>query len=307
MDRLNRSMLCGRAVSAVLPTRAMRHLLSALGANGDNSLLQVRFTPQLSWEALEMPAQTVIVAARTRLDRPTTTQRLLETRICAEMGHRMIVDLLHRDGQPRPAADERLSAITPAEYVERFRDRLPTRITGQAFSDRFGALRGIDRAPDPKGTYKIRSRAEHIIYENKRVHEFAAAIVRARRNNEMAPLVKAGELMYASHWSHSQRCGIGGVETDQFVNSVRQRGVDAGLFGAKVTGGGSGGELVVLMRDDARARTALAEAVEEASRISNRSIEVFDGCLCGAELFSMPEVDLPSRPRSRVEAPHATV
>ena len=96
--------------------------------------------------------------------------------------------------------------------------------------------------------------------------------------------------MYASHWSYSQRCGIGGAEADRITQCVRRRGPADGLFGAKVTGGGAGGEVVVLMRNDEQARAALAEAIEEAGKVTNRSIEIHQGSLCGAEAFVAPDL-----------------
>ena len=56
-----------------------------------------------------------------------------------------------------------------------------------------------------------------------------------------------GELMYASHASYSA-CGLGSDGTDLLVELVRQAGPAAGLFGAKITGGGSGGTVAILGR-----------------------------------------------------------
>jgi L-arabinokinase len=120
------------------------------------------------------------------------------------------------------------------------------------------------------------------------VNEFVSALVRARRTMSIDTLRDAGELMYASHWSHSQRCGIGGVETDRIVTAIRKQGIPMGLFGAKVTGGGAGGELVVLMRDDEVARNALSAAIREAQNLSNKAIHTFRGALPGAEYYTAP-------------------
>jgi L-arabinokinase len=238
-----------------------------------------------------LPQGIVIAAARTQLVRPTTMARLCATRMCAEMGRRMIADLQRSDGQRLEEDACRLSTITPAEYVERFRDRLPSKITGKAFCAKFGELRGLNGQLEPQEVYKVRSRSEHHIYENRRVHEYATDIVRARRSGSDESLAQAGELMYASHWSYSQRCGIGGVESDRLVTSIRQRGSEVGLFGAKVTAGGAGGEIVVLMRDDEAAHRALAEAVAEAESACDCKIGTWQGSLSGAEHFQPPELE----------------
>jgi L-arabinokinase len=51
--------------------------------------------------------------------------------------------------------------------------------------------------------------------------------------------------MYGSHESYSA-CGLGSDGTDRLVELVRAGGPEQGLFGAKITGGGSGGTVAVL-------------------------------------------------------------
>jgi L-arabinokinase len=290
-DRLRQGRTCDAAVARLAGMSGVRTAMTALCAPPGGSMLQLRFQPQMLCQPLELPAGIVIVGARTRLARPTSRERLIETRTCTEMGRAMIVDLQRRDGLQVDDNVNRLSAITPTEYVERYRDRLPSKITGKAYVAKFGDLRGLDGKLNPDDVYKVRSRAEHHIYENRRVHEFAASIVRARRNGSADAMVNAGELMYASHWSHSQRCGIGGVEPDQFVSCIRKHGPAKGLFGAKVTAGGAGGEVVVLMRDNPQARDALADAIANAEAASNRKIHIWGGSLPGAEHFQPPKFE----------------
>jgi len=94
--------------------------------------------------------------------------------------------------------------------------------------------------------------------------------------------------MYASHWSHSQRCGIGGVEPDLLTSAIRKQAPSAGLYGAKVTAGGAGGEMVLLMRDTPQAKAALADAIAKAENAGSRKIHIWAGSLPGAEHFDAP-------------------
>ncbi|RIK66432.1 MAG: hypothetical protein DCC65_09830 [Planctomycetota bacterium] len=290
IDRFRRAAIAAHSVSVITGMPRLRIAMTSLCGAPDGSLLQLRFLPQFSCEPLALPAGVTISAVRTTLARPTTIERIQETRLCAEMGTRMIHELRRKEAAAADARTAHLAAITPAEYVERYRDQLPSKITAQAFVARFGEVRGLDPATNPREVYKVRSRAEHHIYENRRVHDFVTNIVRARRTPSPESLIQAGELMYASHWSHSQRCGIGGVESDKLVHFIRQRGAKDGLFGAKVTGGGEGGEIVVLMRDDDASRAALAAAVEDAGAACGRPIEVFHGSLAGLEYFEPTEM-----------------
>ncbi|HWL93937.1 MAG TPA: hypothetical protein VNT79_10415 [Phycisphaerae bacterium] len=288
------ALVLARSAAAVVTEltglQQLRKTMTAIVAPANNTLLQLQFYPAFRCDPLELPAGVIVKAACTRLSRPTSVKRLIETRLCSEMGHRVIQELQRQDGQRVDVPAARLSSITPAEFVERFRDRMPSKMTQQQFATKFGALRGLPEKPEnPKEPYKVRSRTEHHIYENRRVHDFATHVVRARRGGPGDALVDAGELMYASHWSHSQRCGIGGVETDRFVNFVRAAGPDQGLYGAKVTAGGEGGELIVLMRDDAQAHAAVANAAKRAKELSKEAVHLFEGALPGAQHFVPPE------------------
>jgi len=127
--------------------------------------------------------------------------------------------------------------------------------------------------------------AQHPVYEHARVKTFAALL--GSTNEERAELL--GELMYQSHASYSL-CGLGSDGTDRLVELVREAGPGEGLFGAKITGGGSGGTVALLGRADAR------EAVEAiASRYANETDHnpyIFTGSSMGARTCGTAEIDL---------------
>ena len=88
-------------------------------------------------------------------------------------------------------------------------------------------------------------------------------LARAARSHNHQALIEAGELMYASHWSYGQRCGLGSIETDKLVNLIRAQGNHHELFGAKISARGAGGTVVVLHADTPAARSALSQAVDQ--------------------------------------------
>jgi L-arabinokinase len=53
--------------------------------------------------------------------------------------------------------------------------------------------------------------------------------------------------MYQSHASYSA-CGLGSAATGRLVELAREAGAARGIYGAKITGGGSGGTVCVLGR-----------------------------------------------------------
>jgi L-arabinokinase len=58
--------------------------------------------------------------------------------------------------------------------------------------------------------------------------------------------------MYESHASYGA-CGLGSDGTDRLVDLVATQGAERGLFGAKITGGGSGGTVAILGTSGAEA------------------------------------------------------
>ena len=100
-----------------------------------------------------------------------------------------------------------------------------------------------------------------------------------------------GELMYGSHASYSA-CGLGSDGTDLLVELVRQAGPAAGLFGAKITGGGSGGTVAILGRADAG--PAVAEIArryhEQTGRRALRLRGLVAGCLRSSECVESDHV-----------------
>jgi galactokinase len=87
----------------------------------------------------------------------------------------------------------------------------------------------------------IRARARHVLTENARVDDFAAAIT-------AGDLVTAGALMTESHRSLS---GDFDCSTSRIDALCRQLEATAGVHGARMTGGGWGGCVVALTEPDA--------------------------------------------------------
>jgi len=98
----------------------------------------------------------------------------------------------------------------------------------------------------------LRKRARHVVGENARV---LATVVALRAGD----LATAGAHMSASHDSLRDDYEVSAPELDVLVDAARA--VD-GVFGARMTGGGFGGSIVVLARRDAVA--PLARALESA-------------------------------------------
>jgi galactokinase len=158
-----------------------------------------------------------------------------------------------------------LANIAPSVWEERFRDRVPKALDGHSFLERYGGLTDRVTRVDPTRNYAVRACTEHPIYEHRRVRAFRDLLDGgAKSEGSRAHL---GELMYQSHESYGA-CGLGSDGTDRLVELVREAGSAAGLYGAKITGGGSGGSVAVLARAGSRPRLErlLAQYQKETGR-----------------------------------------
>ena len=103
----------------------------------------------------------------------------------------------------------------------------------------------------------IRSRAQHVVSENQRVRDFAAAI-------GAGDLRAAGMLMVASHASLRD---LYLTSTPVMDDAVEQMMAQPGVYGARMTGGGFGGCIVALTAPGALAEGWVVRAVDGAHRV----------------------------------------
>lgn len=172
-----------------------------------------------------------------------------------------------------------LANITPGEFEESYASHLPARMTGAEFLERYAGITDAVTRVDPARRYHIRQATQHPIHEHARVESFAAIL------NDVHGATRAeelGKLMYGSHKSYSACC-LGSPGTDELVRLVRESGAGEGLYGAKITGGGSGGTVAVLGRRDARPQVE-AIAREYERRTHHRPL-VIEGSSPGACVF----------------------
>ena len=163
----------------------------------------------------------------------------LSVRVGAFMGLK-ILRTIAPDATTRYLAD-----LTP-ELFARFEKRLPESMKGLEFLDRYESVDDPVVSVEPSVTYAVRQPTAHPVFENARVEEYLTIL----QTQGAAGGRRLGQLMYESHNSYSA-CGLGSEGTDLLVNLVRKAGLERGLMGAKISGGGSGGTVVVLGRDDA--------------------------------------------------------
>jgi len=161
-------------------------------------------------------------------------------------GHALVIDCRSLSVEPVPIPDD-------AEVVV-IHSGQPRTLVGSAYAERRSqaeaaeavvgplrdaALDDLDRITDPVA----RARARHVITENERVRQFAAALVAGH-------LPGAGALMVASHASLRDDYEVSTPSLDALVERLC---ATPGVHGARLTGAGFGGCVVALTEPGALA------------------------------------------------------
>ena len=277
---LRLARLCQMVENQVVgaPCGIMDQVTCALGRAGH--LLALRCQPHHLEGYVRLPAGAMILGLDSGVKHSVRASRYTRTRVATFMGRAII---RRAAGAAVPFY---LAALTAHDYRTLYRELLPETMRGAEFLERFGDHEDPATDVEPAVAYAVRGCAEHPIYENARVERFARILGRAGHAADAARrrqhLSSAGGLMYDSHHSYGSRAGLGAPETDLLVRLVRRRGTAAGLYGAKITGGGSGGTVAVLAEDDARAMAAIGEVMDEYSRETGIMARLIVGTALGA-------------------------
>jgi galactokinase len=284
------AILCQKAENTIVgaPCGIMDQMTVACGQA--DHLLALRCQPAQLEGNLQLPAGLTVWGLDSGIRHAVNGSDYSSVRIGAFMGYRMVAGLAglkaeNQAGQPvrieDPAWQGYLANLAPSLWETTYRDLIPVQLRGQDFLDKWGGTTDAVTRVDPTRTYAVRQSAAHPIYENHRVELFRALLdsqstSEALKEQQYRLL---GELMYQSHLSYS-RCGLGSSGTDRLVELVRLAGPAVGLYGAKITGGGSGGTVAVLGRGDASA--AVQEIANRYAGDTGYSPQIMGGSSPGA-------------------------
>ena len=172
-----------------------------------------------------------------------------------------------------------LANISPSLFEQNFADRIPLQISGEEFLNKYYGTTDNVTHILPDSNYAVAVPTRHPIYENFRVNLFAE-LIQALQTEDSLKLL--GELMFQSHASYSA-CGLGSAETDLLVQLVRQMGIEKDIFGAKITGGGSGGTVVILGKKNGS--DIVENIAKEYNSLTGIKPYIFKESSVGAEKF----------------------
>lgn len=290
LDPRRLALLCQKVENLVAgaPCGIMDQMTAACGE--PDRLLALLCQPDRLLEPVPLPPELGIWGIDSGIRHAVSGADYGTVRTAAFMGYRMIADLAGlpveclAPGRVRiddPEWHGYLANIGSSIFRERFAPHLPEVVDGASFLDRYQGITDPVTAVDPRRLYPVREATRHPVDEHARVTRFAELLRRSGGEVEWREL---GALMYESHASYTA-CGLGTDGTDRLVELVRALGPAEGLYGAKITGGGSGGTVAIIGRSDAG--PSIAAIANEYTRLSGRTALIITGSSPGAAVFGV--------------------
>ena len=297
VDPRTRAIRCQQVENLIVgaPCGVMDQMAAICGEAG--SLMALLCQPAEFQGTIALPDGLAVWGLDSGIRHAVTGADYGDVRVGAFMGYRVLADLAglpisagSRAGHVR-VEDHRwhgyLANVSPGTFLE-FEHAIPGSLHGATFLSRYTGTTDLVTEVDPTKTYAVWKPTAHPIYEHARVMEWgqllsgatsASGGADAKDADAAVVAERLGALMYQSHGSYSA-CGLGSDGTDLLVALAREAGSAQGIYGAKITGGGSGGTVAILGRRDAGER--VAGIGREYERRTGRAAYLFEGSSPGA-------------------------
>ena len=304
IDPVQAALWCQRVENLVVgaPCGVMDQMASSCGRAGQ--LLPLVCQPAELEPCFAIPEGLALWGIDSGLRHEVQGADYTEVRVAAFMGYRWLaearglaVQASEREGHVAvvdPQWGGYLARVPRAEFDRHYLGLLPERMSGADFLARFAGITDPITSVRPGSSYRVRAATAHPVYEHARAGEFRRLLqspelaAAAEQRGQRALLERLGVLMYETHQSYSA-CGLGSSGTDRLVALVSELGPERGLFGAKITGGGSGGTVAVLGR--AGAEDAVREVAARYARETGRVPYLFSGSSPGAAEFGQRRLE----------------
>jgi L-arabinokinase len=252
----------------------------AVASGKQSKLTHILCRPGAVMGEVEIPQGTGFVGINSMMRHSVAANPYSDVRIGAFMGKRIINEIRASKGH-EPI--DYLTEISTAQ-LKGIKNHLPETILGSDFLFHYKTHDDPVTKIQPDATYHVRGPACHPIEENERVLHFMDSLRAASDGKNEEALIAAGEDMYAAHESYRDNCRLSVDEVDFLVEAVRRRGAKLGLYGAKITGGGTGGTVAVFGKLSALKEEIPKIAVEYSRRIGMMP-DIFEGTSSGAMEF----------------------
>jgi len=257
------------------PCGLMDQLASYFGDN--NKLLPILCQPDKRYDLVDIPQDLYFVGIDSGVKHAVSGASYSEVRTSAFMGYSIIAQKMglskdDLDKQTELPFNGFLSNISPSLFEANF-ERSLNSMYGKDFIQDFGVVTDKLSVIKPDAFYNIKACTKHPIYENHRVKSFVQLLKSVNKTNYLDILPIMGELMFQSHESYNN-CGLGNEMTDKIVSMAKKTGRENEIYGAKITGGGSGGTVCLMVYGEKGLESA-NQIFEEFKDLTNQNSLVF--------------------------------
>ena len=281
------AILCQKAENLVVgaPCGVMDQMAVISGRAGH--LMALLCQPAELQPPLKLPDGLAVFGVDSGIRHAVSGSDYTGVRIGAFMGYRILAEMAGLEVSPGsrtghvvvndPRWHGYLANVGAAAFHE-YEVQIPNTLQGAIFLKRYGGTTDPVTSVDPDRCYAVWTPTAHPIYEHERVTEWARLLQQAE---DPGAASRMGALMYQSHASYGA-CGLGSDGTDLLVELARAAGENEGIYGAKITGGGSGGTVAILARADSgdRIRRIASDYAEK----TGREPYIFEGTSDGASV-----------------------
>ena len=210
--------------------------------------------------SFSLPSDMSVIAMESGVLRSVADAPYRQVRVASMMGMTIINNNRTPSLSSAPTVKQLkyLCDVSLEEFNTEYRNLLPDTMTGREFVSKHGHQEGTMKNFSPGDIdlnydYRILSSTSHPIEENNRVLQFESLLRNyssykngdENKNESRDVDVALGNLMAESHKSYSD-CGLGTAPTDHLVSLLNK---NHGIIGAKISGGGGGGSISVLIKN----------------------------------------------------------
>ncbi|CAI0388031.1 unnamed protein product [Linum tenue] len=319
------ALLCQKVENHIVgaPCGVMDQMASACGEN--NKLLAMVCQPAEVLGLVDIPSHIKFWGIDSGLRHSVGGSDYGSVRIGTFMGRKMMKsmasnkvkennsDEMGRNSTELLEAEASLAYLTTSQsypavffsyrYEGGYANKLPERITGEEFLTKYASHDDPVTVVNKDLTYAVKAPTAHPVYENSRVKAFKSLLTAAASDEQLSAL---GELMYQCHYSYSA-CGLGSVGTDRLVELVQMMRLSGTLYGAKITGGGSGGTVCVMGEKSVRSSEQIREIQQRYKSATGFMPYVFEGSSPGAGKFGYLKIRRRSSPKADLAAASAVL
>jgi L-arabinokinase len=270
----------------------------AVVAGKEGYILPLICQPCLPEPLIQLPKELQIWGIDSGVSHQVSGIEYEAARAAAFMGYKMICDwenipvTLDKsndiDRYTDPKWNGYLANLSKSLFHEKYENRLPQNLDKETFLANHGFHVDPFSPLKEQVTYHVLANTRYAVEENYRVQLFSELSMGSSLHSSRRSFILMGELMYQSHYAYTE-CGLGSKATDLLVDLCRNEGIDNGIYGAKITGGGAGGTVAILAEKSAS--EVIHKIFNQYAQSEMGDPYLFEGSSDGADAFGILEIN----------------